>query len=88
MVSRNMKQQKPLKILNFPQIKTPKTVTFFQTLVPKWYPNFLWRYQAIRADIRECHNIRGRKHSLLSPSCLPHKQGQTHLSTASESRSS
>lgn len=51
-----------------------------QCFLTLWRPDFLWRYKTIRADIKK-HTIRGRKHSLLSPSWLPYKQGQTYLST-------
>lgn len=53
-----------------------------------WCPDFLWRYKAILTDIRKHYTVRERKHSLLSLSWLPHRQGQMRLSTAGETRSS
>lgn len=72
---------------DFLHIDTLKTIIIFDILEPKWCPDFLWRDKKIRSDIITYHTMRGRKHSLLSPSCLSRKQRQRHLSTAGEARS-
>ncbi len=46
-----MRQQKTLKIQFFSQVKTLKGTVIFDTLAPKWFQNFLWRYKMIWADI-------------------------------------
>lgn len=65
-----------------------KSASNFNDLVPKWCPNFLQRYKTIQADVKKYHNYRGRKHSLLSLSCLPYKHNHMYLSMAGKARSS
>nr|DAJ91656.1 MAG TPA: hypothetical protein [Caudoviricetes sp.] len=66
-----------MQIQAFPKIVALEIIRIFTALVPKWCPNFLWRYKAIRADIRKtilfesestrcfcslgCHASRGRR---------------------------
>lgn len=39
----------------FQKIKAHKITMLFGSLVPKWCPNFSWRYKTIRANIRKYH---------------------------------